>query len=376
FRIELGEIEAVLAAHPRVGEVAVLAREDRPGDRRLVAYVVPAPDSGAGRTAAPPTPLTVPAVPAPSPRRTARQEGRKASERDLDGVLAGELRGFVRGRLPQYMVPSAVVVLGALPLTGNGKLDRAALPAPRMAGGGREPGTPVEAVLAGLFAEVLGVASVGVEDGFFDLGGDSISAIQLVARARAAGLVIAPRDVFAHQSVRGLASVAVEEAHAGVVSEPEGAGVGPVRPTPIMHWLAERQGPIGGFSQTVVLRVPPDLGLDHLTAALQAVLDRHDALRLIWRDAGEPAASADGGPSGDSPGAGRGFDAGLEVLPVGSVRADGCVRRVEVGDALITATAGRGKDPVSGEGRAEEAVRDEGWAGVVAEQAAWSRTRL
>ncbi|MFB9881958.1 phosphopantetheine-binding protein, partial [Planobispora siamensis] len=404
FRIELGEIEAVLAAHPRVGEVAVLAREDRPGDRRLVAYVVPAPDSGAGRTAAPTTPPTVPAVPAPSSRRTARQEGRKAAlpsnavegtavpapspqraarqegqeasplseaaeglavpapsvkdagqvgqgassgagvvEGGVSGVslpqgvdegLVEELRGFVRGRLPQYMVPSAVVVLGALPLTGNGKLDRAALPAPRVSGSAAGPVGGREALLCGLFAEVLGMASVGVEDGFFDLGGDSILAIQLVARARAAGLMFAPKDVFRHQSVRELALVATEEE--GVQAEPEGAGVGPVRPTPIMQWLAEREGPADGFNQTVVLRVPPDLGSDHLTAALQAVLDRHDALRLSRHGAG-----------------------GLEVLPVGSVRADECVRRVEVGDALIAATAS-----------------DEGWAGVVAEQAAWSRTRL
>ncbi|WP_239131609.1 phosphopantetheine-binding protein, partial [Planobispora takensis] len=217
--------------------------------RRLVAYVVPASAAAAaaGGTAAPRTPDGLLAVSVSSPHDT----GREMSQQDIDGGLAEELRGFVRGRLPQYMVPSAVVVLGALPLTGNGKLDRAALPAPQVAGGGREPGTPVEAVLCGLFAEVLGVASVGVEDGFFDLGGDSISAIQLVARARAAGLMFAPKDVFRHQSVRELALVATEDE--GVQAEPEGAGVGPVHPTPIMHWLAEREGPADGFNQTVVL---------------------------------------------------------------------------------------------------------------------------
>ncbi|WP_373874526.1 AMP-binding enzyme, partial [Planobispora rosea] len=174
FRIEPGEVEAVIAAHPVVADVAVVVREDRPGDRRLVAYVVAAPGAV---------------------------------------VSAEAVRGFVRERLPQYMVPSAVVVLEALPLTGNGKLDRAALPAPQhtgAAGAVEAPGDVRERLLCGVFAEVLGVASVGVEEGFFDLGGDSILAIQLVARARAAGLVFAPKDVFRHQSVRELARVATE----------------------------------------------------------------------------------------------------------------------------------------------------------------------
>ncbi|GGL59747.1 hypothetical protein GCM10014719_71300 [Planomonospora parontospora subsp. antibiotica] len=280
-----------------MADVAVVVREDRPGDRRLVAYVVPAGTAPGG----------------------------------VSGVLVPEVvRGFAAERLPEYMVPSVVVVLEALPLTGNGKLDRAALPVPRAAGSGVEPdGEPGpgsgsgegpasvrEAVLAGVFAEVLGVESVGAGEGFFDLGGDSILAIRLVARAREAGVVFSPREVFRHQSVRALAAVATEEP-AGAVGEPEGAGVGPVDPTPIMRWLAERGGPIGGFGQTVVLQVPPGLGLEALTAGLQAVLDRHDALRLVC--SGVEALRGDG----------RGV---LEVPPSGSVRADECVRRVEVAD--------------------------------------------
>ncbi|WP_344982413.1 phosphopantetheine-binding protein, partial [Streptosporangium fragile] len=187
-------------------------------------------------------------------------------------------RRFAAGRLPEYMVPAAVVVLAALPLTGNGKLDRAALPAPRVAVSGAGPVSAREAVLAGLFAEVLGVERVGVEDGFFDLGGDSILAIQLVARARQVGVVFGPREVFRYQSVRELAAVAA--AADGVVAEPEGAGVGDLPATPIMAWLDGLAGSTREFSQTVVVRVPPDLGLESLTAAVQAVLDRHDMLRL------------------------------------------------------------------------------------------------
>ncbi|WP_230882206.1 non-ribosomal peptide synthetase [Planomonospora sp. ID91781] len=349
FRIEPGEVEAVVARCPGVAGVAVVVREDRPGDRRLVAYVVPggavAADgeeavlegdaAGSGREAGPAF-----GGAGGAPGAVFDAAGARSGAR-----LAAEVRGFAVERLPEYMVPSAVVVLEALPLTGNGKLDRAALPAPRVAGGavgpgggsGEGPASAREAVLAGVFAEVLGVGSVGVGDGFFDLGGDSVLAIRLVARAREAGVVFSPREVFRHQSVRALAAVATEEA--AVVGEPEGAGIGPVDPTPIMHWLAGRDGPIGGFSQTVVLRVPPGLGLEALQAGLQAVLDRHDALRLVC--SGAEALCGDG----------RGV---LEVPPSGSVRADECVRRVEVAgdpEEAVAEAAARSRaelDPAAG----------------------------
>ncbi|MEU5772164.1 amino acid adenylation domain-containing protein [Streptomyces venezuelae] len=238
FRVELGEVEAVLAGHEAVGQVVVVARQDvSGGEKRLVGYVVP--DGG----------------------------------REVD---AESLRVYVAGVLPEYMVP-AVVVLDGLPLTVNGKVDRCALPAPDFAGRvtGREPRTETERVLCGLFAEVLGLERVGVGDGFFELGGDSISSMQLASRARRAGLVITPRQVFEEKTPEGLAAVVqVPEA-----ARPEvDVGVGDVPWTPVMRASGERAAR-PGFAQWVVLGVPGGLGLDVLVAGLAAVLDTHDMLR-------------------------------------------------------------------------------------------------
>ncbi|MQY09520.1 non-ribosomal peptide synthetase [Actinomadura macrotermitis] len=240
FRIELGEIESALARHDSVDDVAVIVRDDK-----LVAYVV-------------------------------------GTEID-----SAELRKFAGQDLPDYMVPAVVVELDALPLTVNGKLDRKALPAPDFGAkvSALAPRTSEEEILAGLFAEVLGLERVGVDDGFFDLGGDSIIAIQLVSRARQAGLVISPREVFQHQTVEELAAIAqpVGEGEQIEVEAP-GTGTGPVPVTPIVAWLRDRvdgdASLAAGFHQSLLLRTPAGLGVEQLTAAFQKVLDHHDMLRL------------------------------------------------------------------------------------------------
>jgi acyl carrier protein len=178
FRIELGEIESTLGAHPGIAHVVVLAREDQPGPKRLVAYFVPADGT------APPT--------------------------------SSELRSLAARSLPDYMVPSAFVTLDALPLSPNGKLDRRALPAPELgaaaAAGYVAPSTDAEAVLAGIWAEVLGLERVGVEDNFFELGGDSIRSLRIVSRAKAAfDVSLTPRDVLAARTVSTLAELVEEK---------------------------------------------------------------------------------------------------------------------------------------------------------------------
>jgi acyl carrier protein len=175
FRIELGEIEAVLAGHGEVGEVVVVAREDQPGVKRLVAYVVPV-----GGT-----------------------------------VDCAGLRAYAAEALPEYMLPAAFVTLDRLPLNPNGKLDRRALPAPEFGAPRSEyvaARTDTEQVLAGIWAQALGLQRVGVEDNFFELGGDSILSIQIAASIKATfDLMLTPRDVLTTRDVATLAQLIEEK---------------------------------------------------------------------------------------------------------------------------------------------------------------------
>ncbi|WP_156749750.1 condensation domain-containing protein, partial [Mycobacterium sp. E1747] len=184
----------------------------------------------------------------------------------------------------------------------------------------------VEEILAGIYAEVLGVQRVGVHDSFFDLGGDSILSMRVVAHARAAGVLCRPRDVFVEQTVAGLARVAVlTGTDPSVVDE----GVGPVSATPIMRWLHDVQGPTGQFNQALVLRAPAQVGDADVAVVLQALLDRHAMLRLK---------AVDGGAD----------DWSLVALPVGSIQARDCLHSVDVlsDEALLAARARL--DPAAG----------------------------
>ena len=263
YRIELAEIDAALLAEPGVRQSATILREDRPGVRQLVSYV--------------------------------------AASGDTTTLLSGAAE-----RLPPYMVPSAVVEVDRLPLTRNGKLDRTALPAPDTGSGGTGSGdtgigdtasrdtgskdttretaralrTPAEHRLAELFGEVLGLAEVPFDQDFFQLGGDSIKAIQLAGAAQRAGLNISTPDVFRTPTVSGLA----DGVHAGQGPRHQ-AGLGdaddPTVPlTPIMHWLRERGGPIDGFVQSLTVRTPADMTGAQVRAVVQALVDHHGMLRL------------------------------------------------------------------------------------------------
>ncbi len=276
YRIELGEVQAALAGLDGVGQAVVVAREDRPGDKRLVGYVTGNVD--------------------PAGTRTQLAE-----------------------RLPDYMVPAAVVVIDALPLMVNGKLDKRALPAPEYQDGGRyrAPASPTEEILAGIYAQVLGLERVGVDESFFELGGDSILSMQVVARARAAGLMCRPRDIFVEQTVARLAGVAgVADGEAGTVDE----GVGRVVATPIMCRLQGVEGPVDQFNQTVVVQAPAGVIEADVVVVLQALLDRHAMLRLRVEDDGA------GGWS-------------LQVPEAGLVDARACLHTVEVlsEEALVRA---------------------------------------
>jgi amino acid adenylation domain-containing protein/non-ribosomal peptide synthase protein (TIGR01720 family) len=279
YRIEPGEVEQVVRTHAAVADGAVVARATPDGLTQLIAYVSP-------RLA------TEPHAP-------------------LDGAA---LRRWVAERLPEYMVPAAVVVVDRLPVTSNGKLDRRALVAlepttPTMTrpAADREPRTVSERVLLDVWRDVLGRASIGVEDNFFELGGDSILSIQIVARARMRGVHLAPRDLFRHQTIEALAAAA--DATAGEALGPAAAAVsvssGPVPLTPIQRaFFAQAHPERHHFNQSLVLASREPVAVPALAAALTAVVAHHAALRLRFGEAPDgwyawlPSAAAARWPAG------------------------------------------------------------------------------
>ncbi|HCR1319375.1 TPA: non-ribosomal peptide synthase/polyketide synthase [Pseudomonas aeruginosa] len=248
FRIELGEIEARLLAQPGVAEAVVLPHEG-PGATQLVGYVV--------TQAAPSDPA----------------------------ALRDTLRQALKASLPEHMVPAHLLLLERLPLTANGKLDRRALPAPdasRLQRDYTAPRSELEQRLAAIWADVLKLGRVGLDDNFFELGGDSIISIQVVSRARQAGIRLAPRDLFLHQTIRGLAGVAVEGRGLACAEQGPISGSTPLLPIQQMFFeldIPRRQH----WNQSVLLEPGQALDGTLLETALQALLAHHDALRLGFR---------------------------------------------------------------------------------------------
>ena len=313
---------------PEVDQTAVTLREDRPGEPKLVAYLVAA--DGAA----------------------------------LPG--AAELSALIGDRLPGHMVPSAFVTVPELPLTVNGKLDRSALPAPDYTAltTASAPRTPLEKTLCAVMAQTLGVPQLGIDDDFFLMGGDSITSMRFVDFARRDGIVLRPRDVVANRTVAALAESleaagGVEAAESVQSSDTAGPdadracgggdeqadGVGPFPATPIIERLRQEATAVDAYHLSMAVRLPADVEPDHLLQALQTVIDHHDALRIrLTRKAPE-----DGGPEAWS----------LETTPPGSVKAADRFSRVptdastheEWQEALRSATERRQRelDPDAGQ---------------------------
>ena len=248
FRVELGDIEATLLTSPTIKDCVVVASQKGHGPERLIAYLVPAEDH--------------------SPK-------------------ISEFQTLLKEKLPEYMIPSAYVMLKELPLTANGKVDRGALPAPEARSAESESKyvgarTEAEQTLVEIWEAVLGVERVGIYDNFFELGGDSILSIQIVARTNRAGLHLTPKDLFQHQEIAGLAQVI--SAAGEVVAAEQGAVSGAVRLTPIQEWFFESElEEAGHYNQSVLLKVKAEIEEEKLAAALQGLMKQHDALRQRFK---------------------------------------------------------------------------------------------
>ncbi len=255
FRIEPGEVEGVVGTHPELVQVAVVVREDQPGDKRLVGYAVPAPGAS------------------PDP---------------------AELRRYATGLLPEYMVPAVFVVLDELPLTVNRKLDRKALPAPDYGSAvvGRTPRTALQEILCGAFAEVLGLPRVGIDDNFFDLGGHSLLVTRLIGGLRGTlGVELPIRTVFESPTVAGLEArlAEAESARPPLVGRPRPRRV-PLSFAQRRLWFLHRlQGSSVAYNIPTWIRLSGPLDHDALEGAFADVVARHEGLRTVYpEDAGEP----------------------------------------------------------------------------------------
>ncbi|MCC5466787.1 amino acid adenylation domain-containing protein [Pelosinus baikalensis] len=248
FRIELGEIEAVLAKHSGIDQVTVIVREDQPGDKRLVAYIVPVLE---------------------------------------DSPDSAELRQYLGSHLPDYMVPSAFVLMSELPLTPNGKINRKELPAPDLSTivTGRGPRSPQEEILSDLFAEVLGLPHIGIDDSFFDLGGHSLLASSLMIRIRDAfGVELGIGKIFESPTVAGL----VEQLSGGKSARLPVHKAAKRSKIPLsfaqrrLWFLYRLEGPSPTYNIPMVVRLSGKLDRSALQGALNDVVERHEILRTIF----------------------------------------------------------------------------------------------
>ncbi|WP_326614298.1 amino acid adenylation domain-containing protein [Streptomyces anulatus] len=240
MRLEIEDVEASLAEHPGVRHTCVVAKKNTVGGTYLVGYVIPS-----------------------------------GGHQDLS---ADDVKAWAAANMVEYMVPTHLVVLTEFPLTANGKLDRKALPEPSVgAGAPVTPATENERLVCEAVARVLRLDSVGADEDFFQLGGDSILAISLLSALREAGLHVTARQIFTNTVVGALAAVASEESAAAV--DHGDVGTGTVVGSPIVQWLGETTDAIDGFVQSVVLNTPAELTADALDDILAAVLARHDMLR-------------------------------------------------------------------------------------------------
>jgi amino acid adenylation domain-containing protein/non-ribosomal peptide synthase protein (TIGR01720 family) len=272
FRIEIGEIESALAAHPAVAQALVVVRSDLNQAQRLVAYVATGEQGAENQPANEPT-----------NSGSDIQDSALSPARSMDARLQpSALRQFLAQRLPGYMVPAAFVLLPQLPLLPSGKVDRRALPAPdwadsASAAGLSAPRSPVEVQLAQIWAQVLGVAQVGVHDNFFECGGDSISSIQVVTRAREAGIRLTPKQLFEYQTIAELALVADS---GPLIQAEQGLIVGDAPLTPIqVRFFEQNFAEPQHWNLPLLVEMDGELSAAQLAELVRALLWQHDALR-------------------------------------------------------------------------------------------------
>jgi len=243
YRIELGEIESVLNNIRGINNSIVLLREDKPGNKKLTAYIV-------------------------------------ADKNTVQNI--NELKLFLKGKLPEYMIPSAYVILDKIPYTPNGKVDKNSLPAPddKLISGGdyKEPLKPVEIILSNIWKDVLKIEKAGINDNFFELGGDSIISIQIISRANREGIKISPRQMFQHQTIAELSAVVTQKTAKAVDQNPV-TGFVPNTPVQQRFFNHDLKNP-SLFNHSISFEIPAELNSDHLGNSFNLLYEHHDALRL------------------------------------------------------------------------------------------------